>query len=204
MKQVMQSLFVLALLSVIGAAQAPLPPGRLPNVGEANNNQVYGGFLYQPTDWGQAWQKYYGFEFNYTRTIHRRFGAVLDFDFTRNNASALRDLDRGQAHNSRQWAFRGGPRFNVLTGNRRFQPYLVALFGGARLTALVPFPGAGDPLVQKNWLGFTWAAGGGLDVRLSKHFGVRGQWDTTHVPWGTDATDSSQWDRITGGATFRW
>jgi opacity protein-like surface antigen len=205
MKQVTQSLLLLVLLSVIGAAQAPVPAAKFPHTGEGNNNQIYGGFLFMPTDWGPAWQKYYGFDINYTRTIHRRFGAVLDYDFTRNNASLVGDLDRGQPHNSRQWAFRAGPRVNLLSGgHHRFEPYLVGLFGAAHFTALVPYPGRQSPLVQKDWFGFTWAVGGGMDVRVTKHFGVRGQWDTARVPWGTETTDASQWDRITGGATFRW
>jgi len=204
MKRALQSVLLLCVLSVFGAAQAPTPTAKMPHApGEDQNNQVYGGFLYQPTDWGPAWDKYYGVEVNYTRTFHRRWGGVFDFDWTKNDGSNIADLDRGISHNSTEWAFRGGPRYNLLV-NRRFQPYLVGLFGGAHFTSRVPYPGHNGPIVQKDWFGFTYGGGGGVDFKVTHHFGIRGQWDFTYVPWGTEKTDSSHWDRISFGGTYRW
>ena len=138
-------------LLVVAAAQAPAPMAKTPTVGESGQNQVYGGFLYQPSDWGSASDKYYGFNVNYTHNFRKHWGGVVDFDWTRNNGSDVNDIDHGVAHNSKQYALRAGARYNLLT-TRRFQPYLVVLGGGAHLTTLVLYPTRSSPLVQKNWL----------------------------------------------------
>lgn len=205
MKRVFFNVLMIAVLSHVVAAQAPSPTAKLPESGQSGGNQVYGGFLVEPTDWGSEWSKYYGFDANFTHTFKPRWAAVVDFDYTRNNGSNPVDMDRGTAYNSHEFAYRVGPRYNILL-HHRFQPYVVALFGGASFTSKVPYPThtAASPIVQKDWFGFTYAFGGGADYRLTKHLGVRGQWDWARVPWGTESTDSSQWDRITFGATWRW
>lgn len=199
----------LLLLCLIGAcaAQEPTPTAKLPGgIEEGGKNQIFGGFLYMPTDWGPAWDKYYGFDVNYTRDIAHHFAAVADFDYFHNNGSNPGDIDHGIAHNSDGYGFRVGPRYNLFpqSTHHRFQPFLVGLIGYEHFTTLVPYPTRQSPVVQKYWQGFSWAVGGGMDLRLSKHTGVRGQWDTTRVPWGTETTDASQWDRISGGITLRW
>jgi opacity protein-like surface antigen len=198
--------FVLAVvLSAAAVAQQPAPTAKLPTSSEGQSgNEVFGGFLYEPTDWGPAWQKFYGLNANYTRFFTRHWGAVADFDWTRNNASLVGDLDRGQPHNANTEAFRFGARYDFRNREHRVQPYAVFLAGGAHMSALVPYPGRQSPLVQKTWTGFTWAAGGGVDFRLSHHLGVRGQWDHTQLPWGTEKTDRTDWDRISAGAFWRW
>ena len=205
----MKRVFVFTLmfvgLSLMAVAQEPAPTAKLPAAPEPGKNQVYGGFIIEPTDWGASWSKYYGFDVNYTHSFTKRVGAVVDLDYLRNNGSTLNDLDRGTPHNSHEFAYRGGPRYNLLT-HHRFEPYIEALAGGANFTTKVPYPGhsAASPILQKNWFGFTYALGGGADYHLTEHWGVRGEWLWTHVPWGTELTDASEWDRITFGATWRW
>ena len=196
---------MVAALAVGAAAQEPVPTAKLPTNAVPDKNQVYGGFQWQITDFeGDPWSKYFGFNANYTRTIfNKHFGVVADFDYARNNGSNVKDLDRGTGHNSDDYGFRFGPRYNILV-NRRFQPFVVALFGGAHFTTLIPYPQRTSPLVQKDWFGFSYALGGGLDYRINHHWGVRGQWDHVHEPWGTENTDAADWDRITIGATYRW
>ena len=206
MRRILLCVVILAALSMVGFAQAPTPTGKVPTEGESNPNEVYGGFLWEPTDWGAAWQNYYGFDANYTRFLTRHWGAVADFDFTRSNASEAGDLDLGRPHNSHEFAYRFGPRYTILSRKHRFQPYAVGLIGGANFTALFPYPTHESPLQQKNWFGFTWAVGGGVDVRVTHHLGLRGEWDHTRVPWGSQylKSDTSDWDRITFGGFWRW
>jgi opacity protein-like surface antigen len=205
MKRFVLNSLMLAVLSLGAAAQEPSPTAKLPTAAQSGGNQVYGGFLIEPTDWGSNWSKYYGFNVNYTHTFKPRWGAVVDLDYARDNGSSPTDMDRGTSYNSHEFAYRVGPRYNLLV-HRRFQPYVVALFGGANFTSKVPYPthAVTSPIVQKDWFGFTYTFGGGVDYRLTTHLGVRGQWDWAHVPWGTETTDSSEWDRISFGATWRW
>ncbi len=205
MRRVVEFVLMIAILSAAAAGQAPAPTATAPSSGGTSemNNQVYGGFLWEPTDWGAAWANFKGFDLNYTRDFGKRFGAVADFDRIRNNESQAGDLDRGNPHNATAYGYRFGPRYNILK-SRRIQPYLVALFGGAHLSALLPYPGRQSPLVQKDFTGFSYAVGGGVDFRITHHIGARAQWDHTRVPWGTELTDASDWDRVTFGATWRW
>lgn len=202
MRRVTQSVLVLVMLSVWAAAQAPAPTAKLPSPSEPDKNEVFGGFVYEPTDWGPAWQTYYGFDVNYTRSLSKRFGAVADFDYYRNNDSLAGDLDHGQAHNSSAYGYRFGPRVNFVK-NRRFQPYGVFLLGGAHFTTLFPYPTHTSPLVQHDWSGFSWGGGVGLDARLTKHVGARAEWFHERLPWG-DASSTSDWERFSFGATFRF
>lgn len=205
MRRVIQSILILALLSAIAVAQAPGPAAKVPGSGESSEpNQVYGGFVYEPTDWGPAWDKYFGFDFNYTRDVYKKFAVIGDFEYIRNNGSNPLDLDHGTSHNSSAYMYTAGPRYNLLKKSHRLQPYMAALLGGSHFTTIVPYPGRTSPLVQKDWVGFTYAAGGGVDFRVTNHFGVRGEWLHQGVPWGTETTDHSDWDRITFGGTFRW
>jgi opacity protein-like surface antigen len=204
MRRISFCILMLVVLSAGAVAQEPVPAGKVPGESESRENQVYAGFVYEPTDWGAAWSTYKGFDINYTREVHKHFALVADFDWIRNNDSQPGDLDRGMPHNSRAFGYRVGPRYNVLSKHHRFQPYVVGLFGGANFTALMPYPGRQSPLVQKDWFGFTWAFGGGVDMRMTKHFGVRGEWTYQQEPWGDQATDSSSWNRVTFGGTWRW
>lgn len=204
MKRVIQSILMVAVLSAIAAAQAPAPTAKMPETSEGNRNMVYGGFVYEPTDWGPAWDKWYGLNFNYTRDVYKHFALVGDFDWIRNNGSNKGDIDHGVAHNADAYGFRAGPRYNVLSKKHRIQPYAEGLFGGAHMSALVPYPGRTSPLVQKTWFGFSWAVGGGVDFRLTNHLGIRGEWLHVRQPWGTEQTDASDWDRISFGASWRW
>ena len=205
MRRVTISVLTVFILSIVVAAQEPAPTAKVPTAGDGGNkNQIYAGFVYEPTDWGAAWATYKGFNLDYTRDMGKHFAAVADFDWIRNNESQAGDLDRGNPHNSKAYGYRFGPRYNLLSKRHRFQPYFVGLIGGAHFTALLPYPGRQSPLVQKDWVGFSWSIGGGADVRMTKHFGLRGEWQHQHEPWGDQQTDSSSWDRITFGGTWRW
>lgn len=185
------SLLLLALFfAVFAFAQEPTPAGKVPAGASAGNpNEAFVGFLWEPTDWGTT--KLYGFDANYTRFFAKRFAAVADFDYGRAT----------NITNAESYAFRFGPRYNFVKRTARVQPYIHFLVGGGHLTASVKYPGL-PTNVDKTWFGFTWAAGGGVDVRLTKHLGARFQGDWTKLPFGDH--DSSQWQRLAFGATWKW
>ncbi len=204
MKRFIQCAMVVAILSIVSAAQAPAPAAQAPAPSsEGNKNLVYGGFVYAPTDWGGAWTDFKGFDVNYSRDIVKHFAVVADFDWIRNNQSQAGDLDLGNPHDATAWSLGFGPRYNLLKRDHRVQPYVVALFGGAHLGALFPYPTHASPLAHTTWSGFTWSAGGGVDFRLTRHFGVRGEWLHVSEPWG-DLSTHSDWDRISFGGSWRF
>jgi opacity protein-like surface antigen len=169
-------------------AQEPTPGGRVPtSTAGTNPNEVFLGFMWEPTDWGTAHLD--GFDANYTRFVGKRFAAVADFDYGK----------APNTINAESYAYRFGPRYNFLARTARVQPYVHLLVGDGHLTATVRYNGV---LTDKTWNGFTWAAGGGVDVKISKHWGARFQGDWTKVPYGDH--DSSQWQRLAFGATWKW
>lgn len=203
MKRFLQCVMVAALFSMICAAQAPAPTASAPSVSEGYQNTIYGGYQYTPTDWGGAWSNFNGIAIDYARDMTSHFAAVADFDWIRNNQSEAGDLDLGNAHDASAFGIRFGPRYNLLRKEHRIQPYVVGLFGVAHMTALFPYPTHASPLVHHTWSGFSYAAGGGVDLRFTRHFGVRGEWLHVGEPWG-DESDNSQWDRVTFGGTWRF
>lgn len=205
MKRVFQSLMIVAFLSMMCAAQAPAPTATAPTVSEGYQNTIYGGFQYTPTDWGGAWDTFNGFNIDYARDMGRHFAAVVDFDWIRNNQSEPGDLDLGNPHDANAYGIRFGPRYNLLRKPHRIQPFVEGLFGVAHMTALFPYPTHASPLVHHTWTGFSVAAGGGLDVRMTKHFGIRGEWLYLREPWSDPvAGDTSAWNRVTFGGTWRF
>ena len=170
-------------------AQAPTPTAKVPGQGTPNQNEVFGGFMYEGSDWGPAYLL--GFDANYTRFFGRRFGAVLDFDY-------------GGFHNGvdgHSFEYRVGPRVNLIK-NERIQPFVNFLIGGGHLNANVRTDITSGPIVNRNWSGFAWEAGGGIDFRLTHHLGARFQGNWSHLPYGNN--DSSQWQPLAFGVTYKW
>lgn len=63
-----------------------------------------------------------------------------------------------------------GPVYYPTT-DRKFNPYAQVLFGGARVTG--PVPVSGGILVGGYATGFAWAAGGGVDYRVTDFIALR-------------------------------
>lgn len=180
---------VALVVSVAGTAiaQAPAPTAKVSTPG-SSSSEVFVGYLFQPTDWGTT--KTNGIDANYTYFFTNRIGVVLDVDYAR----------AGETTNISSVTGRVGPRVNLIK-NSRIQPYVDFLVGGANLTADVRYPGFSG-LVDKSWHGLTWAGGGGIDFHLTHHLGARFQGDWTHLPYGNH--DSSDWQRLAFGATWKW
>lgn len=205
MKRILLFALLLVTFSALTAAQAPGPAAKISGApGEWGKNQLYVGFAWEPTDFVSDWGSYKGIAVDYTRHLAKHISAVADFDWARNNVTDRDGLDPNLAHNSSDYNFRVGPRFDVLSRAHRLQPYGVFLFGGGHFTSVVPANYPPTMWHQANWFGFTWAAGGGVDVRITPRFGVRGEWLHTREPWGTGLKDQADWDRITFGGAWRF
>ncbi|HLH41699.1 MAG TPA: outer membrane beta-barrel protein [Bryobacteraceae bacterium] len=117
-----------------------------------------------------------------------------------------------------------GPRV-TFTRDSRFQPYVQALFGGAYWNASTPItplgvfvlPGLGSSpflpnstrIANGEW-GFAMLVGGGVDIKVSKHFYVRpaeASYFLTHMsnPWVPFSGSTTRNNfRYSGGIKFTW
>jgi hypothetical protein len=183
--------FVVMLLLIAGSvssiAQAPEPSGKVPQSRsrqEFGSNEIFVGFLYQPTDW---WLHHdlseKGLELSYTRLFSAHLGAVADFDYAKNSDQIAMS----------SYAFRFGPRVNILNADKRFVPYAQFLIGGGHLSV----GGRTTALAS----GFSYAGGGGVDARVTRHFGVNVQTDITRFP---STTNHSIWNRYAFGGVWRF
>jgi len=87
------------------------------------------------------------------------------------------------------YTFLGGPRLAVNRG-RAVSPFIQALVGGDRLTA-----GGGSTK------GFSWSAGGGVDLAVSRHMAIRPQFDYIGLRFSNGTTHSA---RATLSVVFRF
>src|SRR5579885_2671576 len=113
--------------------------------------------------------------------FNKWISGVADLGAVHNNAFSGFDID------STTWNFVFGPRVSIRKWSR-ITPFLEALFGGAyysastHLDGFVPVIGpdgtiiAGDPLrtrVTSHQVGFALIAGGGIDIKLTRHLSFR-------------------------------
>ncbi|MGB7283177.1 MAG: hypothetical protein WBE13_13015 [Candidatus Acidiferrum sp.] len=93
-----------------------------------------------------------------------RFGATLDLDY----ALTSNVFDSG--HHTDMLTYLVGPVFHPWTGNS-LTTFIHLLAGGARVAGPFPIETGGWDLGHVNYP--AWAAGGGIEVRLSSSFGYR-------------------------------
>jgi hypothetical protein len=118
--------------------------------------------------------------------FHGGFGAAIDLGAVNRGGSGNTAFDTTVVD------FVAGPRYTLRTHHSRFMPYVQVLLGGAYGTTstaipvlpLVPItgplgntvvvsPGAITARVNASNTGFAMLAGGGLDIKLSKHVAFR-------------------------------
>ena len=105
-----------------------------------------------------------GVEASFTADFHRRFG--IKFDLGYDLASNVFDTQ----HHADLLTYMAGPVFYLIR-KRKFSVYTQFLFGGARESG-VNFDAIGRPAT--GWVNrFAWAAGGGVQYRLTPSFSVR-------------------------------
>ena len=78
------------------------------------------------------------------------------------------------------YTFLGGPRLAANRG-KAVSPFVQALVGGDRLTA-----GGGSEH------GFSWSAGGGVDLKFSRHLALRPQFDYIGLRFANSTTNSAR------------
>jgi hypothetical protein len=131
-------------------------------------------------------------EYNVSRVL----GLVADFGGYANTRTGIND---------KALTYLFGPRFN-LRHFERFTPYLQFLFGGAHA-----WSGPND--LQQTQDSFATAAGGGLDVNLSKHISIKPiqveyvmtQFDSAALGGSTKDFGNHQNDiRYSGGVVFKF
>lgn len=138
--------------------------------------------------------------------VNKWFGGVIDLGAVTKGSLQGFDID------TTVFNFVAGPRF-TYRNHTRFTPYVQVLFGGAYSTASAPvslFPAEGQvippgiilppdvPITTRlvaSHTGFAMFAGGGLDIKVSKHIAVR--------PIGADYYLTRLPSLVTGDVTNR-
>jgi hypothetical protein len=105
-------------------------------------------------------QTFHGFTVAPAVNINKNFGIEADVTYTTKRLSTAVSSISGPRVNL--FSYMGGPRFTARPANKKLQPFVHALFGGAHATVQV---------VSEN--GFATKLGGGLDVVASKHVAIR-------------------------------
>lgn len=181
--------------------QAPLPPARMPAPGKSpspeeslqlGRNELSEAFVYPVTDLsglsaaGLTAKSIHteGIEISYLRGMSNHFNAVGDFQYTR----------RSSPLKVNTFTFALGPRVSLLSTNKRTVPFVQALIGLGHLSVATS-PGLASAT------GLSVAAGGGVDFRLSRYFGVRFQADAASV---VAFRGSSIQPRLSLGGFFRF
>lgn len=182
-------LFAVLIFCASMFAQAPVPTGKVPGERAEGSNVVYVGFARTFTDFGEDYD-FNGVDASITRYLTRRLGVVGEFEFGKNGP-----------FEATYYAYRGGARYDFATG--RYRPFGQFTLGAAEMTGLVGI-GAPPVIMEQNWSGFSWAGGGGLDMHVNRHWGARVQFMHERVPFGTHVEARADWNRLSGGFTFRW
>ena len=105
-----------------------------------------------------------GFDVNATYNLNGWLGITGDVVGTYAN--------QGENGNNTLYSFMAGPRIYPF-GHHRIAPYVQAEFGGAHYTLYIP-PSGGGPYTDTE-RGFAWSAGGGVDIFVTRHIGLKGQ-----------------------------
>jgi len=107
-----------------------------------------------------------GWYFSGVYNVHRfwnRFGLQLE------GTGAYRD--QGTFGNTSIYTLQAGPRFYFF-GHHKLTPYGEALFGYGYYGNAIPTYG-GYPASHYSSRGLSWSVGGGLELNLKRHWGVR-------------------------------
>ena len=145
---------LMLLCSMGAAAQEPSPPSKV---------DIFGGYQYLHANSGVSGVD--GLNFNgwnaaVSGYFTRNFGVTADFSGNYAKPSVL-----GVSVDAKFYTFLFGPSVRV-PNSTHITPFAHALFGGGNFSAgAFGFSGSETD--------FTWAAGGGLDLDVSRHFGIR-------------------------------
>lgn len=186
-------IFGFILMTGVALAQAPSPTAKLPSAELDLPWSVSAQYMAPTNDWGSNWN-FHGVQFDAVRTLSKHWSLDAEFDFARD----------GGYHDATDFGYRFGPRFNIISGHR-ITPFAEFLVGGAHLHAVnTRYAGPGTFTGTSSWNGFSFLTGGGVDIRLTRRFGLRGQAGVASVPYGIHKTDRDYWGQYSGGGYFRF
>ena len=144
------SLVILAVLLVVACAAAQ----------DAPRAEVFGGYQFFRADASGVGFNLNGWNAAVSGYFNRYVGVTGDFSGSYGSPTVL-----GLGISTKLYTYMGGPVVR-FPNNSKITPFAHALFGGGRISGDV----AGIGLSEN---GFTWAAGGGLDAKVSPHVSIR-------------------------------
>ncbi len=148
---------------------------------EAPNVEVFGGYSYLRTEVGRALNNdLHGWDASVAANLNKWFGIVVDVSGHYDSQSSASTIVqpgfppiafRFDAHRNIHTIL-VGPRFSYRK-IEKITPFAHVLFGGARLHSETESNGIVDISFSGNDTAFAAAAGGGLDVNLTKGIALR-------------------------------
>ena len=174
---------LLSLVVVAGLLSIPLMAADYPKA------EIFGGYQYLRVN--DVFSTGHGINFNgweasLTGNVNQWLGVTGDF------GGAYKSVSGANLH---IYTYGGGPVIN-LNHAGVVNPFVHALFGGARLGASASGVGSGGTN------GFTMMYGGGADVKMSKMFALRGQVDWQYFRFS--GVTFSKNVRLSTGIVFRF
>ncbi|MGH9752637.1 MAG: outer membrane beta-barrel protein [Blastocatellia bacterium] len=138
---------------------------------EAPKIEIFGGYSYRRFDSGDGFGSvsFHGFNTSLAGNITKHIGIVGEFSRFNKKLASINVPELGQFNvDVGLWTYLFGPRATLHRG--KAEPFVHALFGGARASAGVSVPGFSEGGAVT---GFASALGGGLDVKVSDNFAIR-------------------------------
>ncbi|MGH9714549.1 MAG: hypothetical protein ACRD5M_14740 [Candidatus Acidiferrales bacterium] len=147
----------------------------------------------------------------------KRFGMNgwnVTLDYNRKNWFSVvldgTDTSKSQGLNGKTsiYTAMAGPRVYLLGHRHRLIPFGQILFGAGYERVVIPAQG-GFPVGHFHSLAYVWAGGGGIDVRVTRHWAVRAfefDYEKTHFSdfFNQVLSPSESNRRISVGIVYRW
>ena len=134
--------------------------------------QVFGGYSYVPTDFAWLGGGEHGWNAAVDINSQKWYGFTADFAQYHASYSFC-----CQSDHSNTYTFLFGPRVSVpLSKTSKVTPFAHFLLGAAHISYVSSF--LRDPFSTST--SFAYAAGGGVDIRLTNHVSLRGAGDYLH------------------------
>lgn len=128
----------------------------LPAMAQKGTWDIYGGYSYMRADFGGADQSLQGWDFSVAENVNSWLGGVVNF---------TGHYGQPKGVNVDVHTFAAGPRFSY-TKAKSIVPFAQVLVGAVRGSR-------GYLGLSQTKIDFGFAAGGGLDLKISPHVGVR-------------------------------
>lgn len=154
---------------------------------ETPKAEVFGGYQFTHVSAGSESENFNGWNASVTGNFNKYLGVAGDFSGSYKTISGV---------SAKVYTYTGGP---VLSLNHEgtINPFVHALFGGARLSASVSGLGSGGTN------GFTMMAGGGADAKIAPRIAVR-LFQADWVYYRFQGISESKNVRISTGIVFRF